>query len=662
MAYISRKSLSVATKKKGFGPVKRSAAILGTAVISCSVAVPLVMPAETAEATGVTATSSTTNFINSIAPHAKSVAAANDLYASVMMAQAILESSWGNSALASAPNYNLFGIKGSYNGQSVTMSTSEYLNNTWVTINAQFRRYPSYAESFQDNAYVLKNTSFTSGVYFYSGAWKSNTSSYQEATAYLTGRYATDPTYASKLNRLIELYNLTQYDTGGSGGSTGGSLGGGASSGGSSSSGSGSSSGSTVTGPTYIVKSGDTLYRIALSYGTTVTNLKSWNNLSSDMIYVGQSLVVGNTGSSNESSSNNGSSSSNNSDYSSAIGTETDNNSGGSTVTGTSYSVKSGDTLYRIALNNNTTVANLKSWNNLTSDMIYVGQSLIVSTTSSGSSNNSSGSTGSTNGSSSSTPSTGGSSTVSGTTYTVKSGDNLYRIALSNNTTVANLKSWNNLTSDMIYVGQSLVVSTSGSGSTNSSGSTSNSSSASSSNSSSSTANSGSAAATGSYTVKAGDNLYRIALNNGTTVANLKSLNNLTSDNIYVGQVLKVSGTAAASASATTAATASSTAAASTSTDDTKTDTTYTVKAGDNLYRIALSNKTTVAKLMELNDLSSEAITVGQTLIVAETYTVKAGDTMYSIAKNNNLSVAELQELNNLSNENITVGQVLKIA
>ncbi|MBV7391688.1 MULTISPECIES: glycoside hydrolase family 73 protein [Enterococcus] len=151
-------------------------------------------------------------FIDSVAPSARTLAAENDMYASVMIAQAIIESGWGQSALAAAPNYNLFGIKGNYNGQSVTFKTQEYVNGEWITIDAAFRKYPSYAESLLDNVKVIKTTSFSSGVYFYAGAWKSNTNSYKDATAYLQGRYATSPTYASTLNSVIESYNLTQYD------------------------------------------------------------------------------------------------------------------------------------------------------------------------------------------------------------------------------------------------------------------------------------------------------------------------------------------------------------------------------------------------------------------------------------------------------------------
>lgn len=158
-------------------------------------------------------------FIQQVGPMAQEVAGANDLYASVMIAQVILESGWGQSTLTTLAN-NMFGIKGSYNGQFVEMQTMEDDGNgNLYPIIAKFRKYPSLKESFQDNAHVLKTTSFSPGVFFYHGAWKSNTSSYRDATQWLQGRYATDTSYASKLNNLIETYNLTQYDTSSGGGS-----------------------------------------------------------------------------------------------------------------------------------------------------------------------------------------------------------------------------------------------------------------------------------------------------------------------------------------------------------------------------------------------------------------------------------------------------------
>lgn len=161
-------------------------------------------------ATAVTANQQ--QFIETVGEDARVLAGENDLYASVMVAQAILESNWGQSTLASPPNHNLFGIKGDYQGASVMIETSEFVNNKWIKVNAAFKRYPSYNESLLDHVHKLKTRSFSPGVYYYAGAWKSNAPTYQDATAFLTGKYATDPQYNQKLNRLIETYNLTQYD------------------------------------------------------------------------------------------------------------------------------------------------------------------------------------------------------------------------------------------------------------------------------------------------------------------------------------------------------------------------------------------------------------------------------------------------------------------
>lgn len=145
-------------------------------------------------------------FISQVSEEAKSIALSYDLYASVMIAQAILESQSGQSSLASPPNYNLFGIKGDYQGQSILLSTQEDdgMGNLG-TVDAAFRVYPSYHESLLDYAQILQQEHFW-------GAHKSYTNSYHEATDALTGVYATDSQYAEKLNALIEQYHLTQYD------------------------------------------------------------------------------------------------------------------------------------------------------------------------------------------------------------------------------------------------------------------------------------------------------------------------------------------------------------------------------------------------------------------------------------------------------------------
>lgn len=173
-------------------------------------ATPAISPKMVTEGTFAT-TSTQQAFIQKIAPYAQQAANSRNLYPSVMMAQAILESGWGTSALSQAPNYNLFGIKGSYNGASVDMPTLEWINGQYVSVDAYFRKYPSYLESFNDNGDKLRyGVSWDSS--YYSGTWRENTTSYRDATSWLQGRYATDPTYASKLNDIIDTYNLTQYD------------------------------------------------------------------------------------------------------------------------------------------------------------------------------------------------------------------------------------------------------------------------------------------------------------------------------------------------------------------------------------------------------------------------------------------------------------------
>lgn len=148
----------------------------------------------------------TGDFINRIGGVSQELANQYDLFPSVMIAQAILESRSGTSGLSDAPNYNLFGIKGSYNGNSVVLETWEDdgAGNTY-TINDAFRQYPSWRSSLEDYAQLLQQP-------LYQGAHRSIAGSYDVATAHLTGRYATDTNYASKLNNLIAAYNLTRFD------------------------------------------------------------------------------------------------------------------------------------------------------------------------------------------------------------------------------------------------------------------------------------------------------------------------------------------------------------------------------------------------------------------------------------------------------------------
>lgn len=154
----------------------------------------------------------TDQFLKKIADDAQEIGQKEGIYASVMMAQAILESGSGNSLLSSEPNHNLFGIKGSYKGSSVTFNTLEQdSSGQSYQIRAQFRKYPSYKESLEDYADLIKN-GLTGNPDFYKQTWKSETKDYKEATKYLEGRYATDRQYSQKLNAIIEAYDLTKYD------------------------------------------------------------------------------------------------------------------------------------------------------------------------------------------------------------------------------------------------------------------------------------------------------------------------------------------------------------------------------------------------------------------------------------------------------------------
>lgn len=154
----------------------------------------------------------TLNFIDAIAEDARELGLKYDVYASVMIAQAILESGSGTSGLARAPYYNLFGIKGTYNGNGVVMQTMEDNGQgSLFSINASFRNYPNAKASLQDYVALIRGGAAGTQS-FYQATWRSEAKNYLQATEYLTGRYATDTQYNNKLNSLIAAYHLTQYD------------------------------------------------------------------------------------------------------------------------------------------------------------------------------------------------------------------------------------------------------------------------------------------------------------------------------------------------------------------------------------------------------------------------------------------------------------------
>lgn len=257
---------------------------------------------------------------------------------------------------------------------------------------------------------------------------------------------------------------------------------------------------------TYVVQKGDTLYSIANKLGTTVSELKKENNLTSNTLQIGEVLRV----------------------PTKEIYEEEEN----------IYIVKKGDTLYSIAMANNTTVDELKKANNLTSNILSTGQLLKIP-----------------------------SALLPESTYIVKKGDSLYSIANKYNTTVDELKRINNLTSNILSIGQILKLPSDKASDVENEENTI------------------------SYTVQKGDSLYSIARKYDTTIDRIKDLNNLTTNLLSIGQVLLIP-------------------------TDTNLETTYTVQKGDSLYSIAKKYNTTVDRLKQLNNLTSNLLSIGQILIV----------------------------------------------
>ncbi|WP_283573323.1 muramidase family protein [Ligilactobacillus aviarius] len=540
------------------------------------------------------------SFLNTIGPVAQQVAQENGIYASVMIAQAALESGWGNSAL-STQSHNLFGVKWNGTGNYVTMPTQEYYGGQWHTINAKFQSYNSYYDSLTGYAQLIKNN--------FPNSTRANAATPQIAAANLKygvyGSYATDPNYANSLDRMISDYGLTRYDVyTGTSSTNQNQQNSNAANSNQHESQISAGNGNQIP-DTYTVKAGDSLWGISQTYGTTVNNLKQINNLSSNVIYVGQVLKL--------------------KQQSNSTSNQTPQ------LTTDTYTVQSGDTLWGIANTHDTTVNNLKQINDLTSDTIYVGQVLKLKQQS-------------TTQQESSQPSQSNSSDF----YTVKAGDSLWKIAMGNDLTVSHLKQMNNLTTNTIYVGQQLRIKEE---QTNSQASQSNSQT----NQSSQNA--------GTYTVKAGDTLWGIANDHDTTVNALKQNNHLSSDTIYVGQVLSLGQTASTgSHSQSTASTQSSTS------DGTYTvksgDTLWSIANANDMTVAQLKQKNdlsndTIYVGQTLNVSSTKSASATST--ASATYTVKSGDSLWQIASANGTTVNQLKALNNLSSDLIYAGQQLKL-
>lgn len=282
--------------------------------------------ADKAAVTATKGTAAQKSFINKIGPLAAADMKKNGILASLTIAQAILESGWGKSGLTTAAN-NLFGIKGTYNDQGYTCKTQEWDGSKYVTVDATFRKYPSWAESLADHSALFNRLDRYKNL--------RGLTDYKLACRYVReDGYATDPNYTAKLVSLIETYDLTIWD--GTGAAAGGKPQGG---------------GQAFGGKVYTVKAGDTLSGIAAKYGTTYQAIAAYNGIKNpNLIFVGQKIKI------------------------------PAGNAGAQTAPKI-YTVKKGDSLWAIAasqLGSGSRWPEIQKLNGLTSTTIYAGQKLKI--------------------------------------------------------------------------------------------------------------------------------------------------------------------------------------------------------------------------------------------------------------------------------------------
>ena len=272
------------------------------------------------------------------------------------------------------------------------------------------------------------------------------------------------------------------------------------------------------------------------------------------------------------------------------------------------YIVQKGDTLYGIAKRFNTSVQSIKELNNLSDNNLSIGQSLKI------------------NNDNDKNP-------LECIVYTVKKGDNLYSIAKKYNTSVDEIKRYNNLTSNLLNIGDRIVIPCNVENDYKKYDNN-----------------------YVTYTVKKNDTLYGIAKEFGTTVDKIKELNDLKTNSLSVGDRLIIDDKSGVSSVLECFGNGNF---------DNSNYINYMVVRNDNLYDLARKYNTSVDQIKLINNLKDNNLSIGQILKIpntnSKTYIVQKGESLYSIAKKFNTTVNEIKTKNSLSNNLISVGQELII-
>ncbi|MCI8548608.1 MAG: LysM peptidoglycan-binding domain-containing protein [Bacilli bacterium] len=342
---------------------------------------------------------------------------------------------------------------------------------------------------------------------------------------------------------------------------------------------------------TYIVQKGDSLWSIANKFNTTVENLRNLNRLTSDTLQIGQELIVPNE------------------------------NNEEKPETTISYTVKKGDSLWKIANEYNVSVNDIINLNNLTSNILQVGQVLLIPVTTTRPPE----------------------PPIMETTYTVQRGDSLWSIANKFNTTVEKLRAVNNLTTDILQIGQILTI----------------------------------PSPNDTYISETEIEEYNPITNTQegdiTVVDEEAPVPELTSPLLTeqpselqdYTTILPTNNNQIKKEETENLNNLLNTEVLQEEPTREEKEEEYHVKRGDSLWLIAKKYNTTVTNLINYNELQSINLKINDILKVPTTiqsrnyYTVQNGDTLWSIASSHNLSFQELKKINNLKDNSVTIGQKL---